>query len=250
MKKSSLCSTMGMSCSYRLLCKVSCGTIINHKNNMTCCNMIPFATLRTQKRWVNTRWLLGPQQIKDCNRTTQNCFSHFLLLVVPTFLLFYQTRIWLWLILKWIDVVVFDDGDILWLWRHFHKAGWYRRSYEQNDEIFFSSGCWREKSEISLLDRGYRSVVVELEGEWKKLFVDGRDETLVLSEDKESSLEQDKRGVKEWNELWFRVPLEHRPVPCLSDRWRRISLASGTAVIRLNALTPCYSFHCTLPFID
>jgi len=47
--------------------------ILNYKHNI-----IPFASLRTQKRWVNIRWFLGPQQrvyIKNGNRTTQMASS-------------------------------------------------------------------------------------------------------------------------------------------------------------------------------
>ena len=53
--------------------------ILNYKHN-TICNIIPFASLRTQKRWVNIRWLLGPQQwfyIKNSDRTTHSGVSPF-----------------------------------------------------------------------------------------------------------------------------------------------------------------------------
>jgi len=53
--------------------------ILNYKHNKIC-NMIPFASLRTQKRWLNIRWFLGPQQwfyIKNSNRTTQSGVSPF-----------------------------------------------------------------------------------------------------------------------------------------------------------------------------
>ena len=65
--------------------------ILNYKHN-TICNIIPFASLRTQKRWLNIRWFLGPQQrvyIKNSNRTTQNGVSPFpisLLLMASHFL--------------------------------------------------------------------------------------------------------------------------------------------------------------------
>ena len=51
--------------------------ILNHKHNKIC-NMIPFASLRTQKRWLNIRWFLGPQQwfyIKNSDRTTHSGVS-------------------------------------------------------------------------------------------------------------------------------------------------------------------------------
>ena len=35
--------------------------ILNYKHN-TICNIIPFASLRTQKRWLNIRWFPQPQQ--------------------------------------------------------------------------------------------------------------------------------------------------------------------------------------------
>ena len=48
--------------------------ILNYRHN-TICIIIPFASSRTQKRWLNIRWFLGPQQwfyIKNSDRTTQS----------------------------------------------------------------------------------------------------------------------------------------------------------------------------------
>jgi len=73
-----------------------------NKHN-TICNIIPFASLRTQKRWLNIRWFLGPQQwfyIKNSNRTTQSGVSPF---PISLSLTFYptRTRCWLFLLMDW-----------------------------------------------------------------------------------------------------------------------------------------------------
>ena len=134
--------------------------ILDYKHNMIC-NIIPFASLRSQKRWVNVRWFLGPQQwfIKNSNRTTQNGVSPFpisLLLIASHFLsdtnmmlaLFVNGLMWPFSMMEtfsdsggiFTSMAVLENIHILWNW----QSQSFSRLLEDKVRGLLSDrgGCW------------------------------------------------------------------------------------------------------------
>ena len=131
-----------------------------NKHN-TICNIIPFASLRTQKRWLNIRWFLGPQQwfyIKNSNRTTQSGVSPFpisLSLIASHFLsdtdtmlaLFVNGLMWSFSMIETFSdsggifrsMAVLENIPILWNW----QSQFFSRLLEDKvRDLLSDRGCW------------------------------------------------------------------------------------------------------------
>ena len=119
------------------------GTIKKFKHNMTCCNMILVASLRTQMCWVNICFL---DRNKDCLFRT---VTEELKTASPSFQFLPHS---------WFPLALFLmewHGRFRW-WRHFlilkDFSLWrYRRTYEvNNDNVFFWGCCQRFAVDVEL----------------------------------------------------------------------------------------------------
>jgi len=106
--------------------------------------MIPFASLRTQKRWLNI----------NSTRTTQTASPPFQFLSLSWLPTFCPTRTRCWLFFQWTDVVIFDDGDIFSFWRNSHKHGGIREhAHPVKSTITIFSRLLEDKVRCLLSDR-------------------------------------------------------------------------------------------------